>query len=121
MHAKLNDNAVLFVADIFRTVVLNKINNKIILKICSINSVILIMKNFWRPHSAPRKTSYTDENISAGRRIYIISIDAVDVKMIDKKLGNNIITIETIKQIRPVIIRPDDTIDPIDFLLFKPE
>ena len=57
VQARLNERAVLLVGEIDIKVVLNKINNKMILKICSINSVMLMMKNFFRPHKASRKTS----------------------------------------------------------------
>ena len=56
-HARLNEIAVLFVAEIFINVVLNKTTRRIILATCSINSVMLIVKNFCCPHRAPRKTS----------------------------------------------------------------
>ena len=46
VQARLRDNAVLFVSEMFKKVVLNKINNNIILNTCSINSVILMIKNF---------------------------------------------------------------------------
>ena len=57
VQAKLRESAVLFVGEILMNVVLNKINKRIILRICSMNSVMLIAKNFFRPQSAPRKTS----------------------------------------------------------------
>lgn len=57
MQAKLKDSAVLLVAEILRIVVLNNKISKIILTTCSINSVILIVKNFCCPHNAPRNTS----------------------------------------------------------------
>ena len=66
VQARLRDNAVLFVGEMLMIVVLNKMNNNTILKTCSINSVMLIEKNFCRPQSAPRKTSYIDEKIKAG-------------------------------------------------------
>ena len=56
-HAMLNERAVLFVGDILINEVLNNKHKKIILMTCSINSVILIAKNFCSPQSAPRKTS----------------------------------------------------------------
>ena len=53
--------------------------------------------------------------------MYIISVDAFDVNMSDNKFGNKNAIRETAKHMMPVIIRPDDTIDPIDFLSFCPE
>ena len=118
MQARLNDRAVLFVGEILINDVLKSKNNNIILIICSINSVMLIAKNFFCPHSAPRKTSYIDENISAGKSKYIISVDAVEVNTILRAFGNIMNISETIIQIAPVVIKPDETIDPIDFLSF---
>ena len=56
-HAKLKDKAVLFVRDILRNDVLKRMIKIMILITCSINSVKLIVKKFWVPQSAPRKTS----------------------------------------------------------------
>ena len=43
------------------------------------------------------------------------------MKISDRKLGNKKAISDTVKQIRTDIIKPDDTIDPIDFLSFCPE
>ena len=56
-QARVRDKAVLFVEEMFINEVLNKMNNKIILIICSRNSVMLIAKNFCSPQSAPLRTS----------------------------------------------------------------
>ena len=57
MHAKLRESAVLLVGVILINAVSNKMTIMTILASCSINSVKLIAKNFFSPHSAPRKTS----------------------------------------------------------------
>ena len=59
--------------------------------------------------------------MSAGSKIYIISVDALDVKMSLNASGNAINTPETTKQMIPVTIRPDETIEPMDFLSFLHE
>lgn len=57
MQARLSDNAVLFVAEIFKKVVLKNNIKRIILATCSMNSVMLMVKNFCCPHKAPLSTS----------------------------------------------------------------
>ena len=56
-QAALSDSAVLFVAERFIMLVLNNIIKNIILITCSMNSVMLIVKNFCCPQSAPLSTS----------------------------------------------------------------
>ena len=119
-QAKLKDSAVLFVRDILKKVDLNKIIKMIILVTCSINSVKLIVKKLCIPQRAPRKTSYIELEIKAGKRIIIISVDAFDVNSRLRRLGKNNTIIETTKQMTPVKINPDDTIEPIAFLLCFP-
>ena len=50
--------------------------------------------------------------------MYIISTEAFEVKSMSSKPGNIKIMRDTIKQIIPVMIKPDETVDPIAFLLF---
>ena len=62
-----------------------------------------------------------EENKRAGNKIQIISVDAFDVNISESKPGNKKAMSETVTHIIPVIIRPDETIEPIDFLSFCPE
>ena len=59
--------------------------------------------------------------MSAGRRIYIISVEACDVKIKSNRFGNITIVKDAKTHITPVIIKADDTVEPMDFLSFFPE
>ena len=120
MQAIESERAVLFVSDISKNVVLNKSMIITIRKTCAINSVILMTKNSFSPQSAPRRTSYIELKIKAGRSIKSISVDAFDVNSLFNKFGKKITIIDARAQIIPVKIKPDETIEPIAFLFFSP-
>ena len=118
MQARLNESAVLLIRDMFENPNSNNKTNITILIICSINSVKLIAKNCSCPQSAPLKTSYIELKIKAGNKIKSISADELSEKIEVIADGKQITMSETIKQIIPVNINPEETIEPMPVLLF---